>query len=299
MDGVLRIGEFSRRVGVPPELLRAWERRYALLQPSRSPGGYRLYSPEDEGRVRRMLEHLARGVSAAEAAHLARSEANAAAGAGPAAAQLEGIAAELRRALDRFDDREAHAAFDRLLDAYTLEKVLRDAILPYLRELGERWERGEASVAQEHFASHFLRSRLLGLARGWGQGAGPQALLACAPGELHDLPLLSFGLALRTHGWRITYLGFDTPLDTLADTARELEPHLVVVTTSSAERLQDAAFGLAQLAERHRVAVGGRGVSEGKDVPEAVIALTDDPITAADRVALAAATDRAASVGRG
>ena len=93
--------------------------------------------------------------------------------------------------------------------------LLRDLLIPYLHDLGERWEAGTASVAQEHFASNFLRGRLLGLARGWGQGGGPLAILACAPSELHDLPLIAFGLALRAHGWRIAFLGPDTPLGTL------------------------------------------------------------------------------------
>jgi len=55
-------------------------------------------------------------------------------------------------------------------------------------------------VAQEHFASNVLRGRLLGLARGWGEGVGPRAVLACAPGELHDLPLIVFGLTLAGRG---------------------------------------------------------------------------------------------------
>src|SRR4051794_41475820 len=70
-DAYLRIGELSRRTGVPPELLRAWERRYALLDPHRTPGGFRLYSAKDVRRVEAMREHLARGVSAAQAAALA------------------------------------------------------------------------------------------------------------------------------------------------------------------------------------------------------------------------------------
>src|SRR3984893_12841576 len=71
---LLRIGELSRRVGVSDHVLRAWERRYGLLQPVRSPGGYRLYSDADERRIRRMQAHLARGLSAAEAARVALSE---------------------------------------------------------------------------------------------------------------------------------------------------------------------------------------------------------------------------------
>ena len=70
-DGVLRIGELSKRAGVSPELLRAWERRYGLLRPTRSAGGLRLYSPADVERVRLMRQHLAEGLAAAEAAALA------------------------------------------------------------------------------------------------------------------------------------------------------------------------------------------------------------------------------------
>ena len=97
--------------------------------------------------------------------------------------------------------------------------MLREAVLPYLRELGDRWERGDASIGQEHFASAVLRGRLLGLARGWGRGGGAHALLACAPGDHYDLALTVFGLALRDRNWRITYLGPNTRLDTVTETS--------------------------------------------------------------------------------
>jgi MerR family transcriptional regulator, light-induced transcriptional regulator len=77
--------------------------------------------------------------------------------------------------------------------------------------VGERWQDGRLSVAQEHFATNLIRGRLLGLARGWGAGSGHRAVLACVPGELHDIGLIVFGLCLRERGWRITYLGADTP----------------------------------------------------------------------------------------
>ncbi|HEY6030458.1 MAG TPA: MerR family transcriptional regulator, partial [Gaiellaceae bacterium] len=68
-----RIGELARRTGVSPDLLRAWERRYGLLEPVRTGGGFRVYSEEDEQRVRAMQAHLQRGLAAAEAARLART----------------------------------------------------------------------------------------------------------------------------------------------------------------------------------------------------------------------------------
>jgi len=284
--GHLRIGELSRRVGVSPDVLRAWERRYDLLSPSRTAGGFRLYGDEDEWRVRRMLEHLKQGVSAAEAARLARTEHVDGAGPDGRGAPVPGASPDdLRRALDRLDDAGAHAALDRLLGAFPLETVLHDAVLPYLKELGERWRRDEASIGQEHFASALLRGRLLGLARGWGSGRGPRALLACLPGNQHDLALICFGLALRNHGWRITSLGPDTPLATITETAHLLGPALVVVTAALAEQATEARDGLKELADRAPTAIAGGGVSPA--IAEAVGAryLGEDPVTAAAAVA--------------
>src|SRR6187397_790984 len=219
-DKLLRIGELSRRVGVPVESLRAWERRYGLLAPSRTPGGFRLYGEDDVARVLAMRAHLDAGVSAAEAARLALAEEVAVAAAPAAVAD----ASELVAALDRFDETGAQRAFDRLLAALTLDVVLRDVLVPYLHDLGERWEYGQATVAQEHFASNLLRGRLMSLARVWDRGGSPRALLACAEGELHDLPLLAFGLVLREHGWRISYLGADTPVASVVEAARTIAP---------------------------------------------------------------------------
>src|SRR6185312_9992919 len=245
----LRIGALSKRVGVSPELLRAWERRYGLLRPTRSPGGFRLYSGADEARVQTMQRHLEAGLSAAEASRLAVAEADRSpAEPGPGRARLTESAAELEAALARFDEPAAHAALDRLFAAFRLQTVLRDVVLPYLAALGRRWGRGEASVAQEHFASNLLRGRLLGLARGWADAAGPRAVLACAPGELHDLPLISFGLALAARGWSITYLGPDTPIATIKETVGGRERPLVVISAVTADRLLAVQDELTELA---------------------------------------------------
>jgi methanogenic corrinoid protein MtbC1 len=232
-----------------------------------------------------MLANLDSGLSAAEGARLALA-------AGDEAVVLEGAdvispgaaSDQLRRALDLFDEPAAHAALDRLLSTFTLETVLRDAVLPYLHELGERWQNGEASIAQEHFASVLLRGRLLGLARGWGSGGSRLALLACLPGEQHDLGLICFGLALRGQGWWITFLGPDTPLATIAETTRMLRPALVVVTATT--KVPAATWdGLADLGRSATLAMAGTGT--GPTLAEAVGAeyLDDDPVSAAIRIA--------------
>ena len=285
--GPLRIGELSRRVGVTPEVLRAWERRYGILSPARTDGGFRLYDEDDERRIRRMLQHLEQGLSAAEAARLAQADPpvrlDPAAGTddGGGAASATALGEQLRHALDGFDDVGAHSVLDQLLGSYPLESALRDAILPYLHELGDRWALAQASVAQEHFASALLRGRLIALARGWGRGRGPHALLACVPGDQHDLGLICFGLALRAHGWRITYLGADTPLPTLIEAADLLQPALVVVSAALPELAQSALGGLRELACIAPLALAGGGTDAS--IAETVGArwLNEDPVAAA------------------
>jgi len=280
---LLRIGELSKRSGVSPELLRAWERRYGLLRPQRSPGGLRLYTPEDLERVRAMQRHLADGLAAAEAAALAsRARPETDAEAPPLAPAA--LRDELREALDGFDEPAAQAVIDRLLATLTLDRLLSDVVMPYLEELGERWEREEASIAQEHFASAVIRGRLLGLARGWGRGVGPLALLACLPGEHHDLGLIALGLALRARGWRIAYVGQDTPVETVAEAAGDLDPSLVVLSGVSEKLVRSALPELRALAAHSRVALSGAAAASRQLEAAGIIALPGDPVSEADRV---------------
>jgi MerR family transcriptional regulator, light-induced transcriptional regulator len=284
-DGYLRIGEFSERVGVSPDLLRAWERRYGLLQPDRSDGGFRLYSDADATRVERMTALMEDGLSAAEAARLAVS------GAMPPSTveqsssrggySLSAASDRLRTAIDHLDEASLHSTIDELLTAYDLETVLRDVLLPYLREVGERWAAGELSVGQEHFASNLIRARLLAVGRGWGRSAGPGAVLAAPPGEEHDLGLITFGLALWRRGWRITFLGADTPAESLREVVGIIRTDLVVVAALEPDPLLAIEADLTELASSVRVAIGGGGASD--ELAERIGAelLEADPLAAA------------------
>jgi MerR family transcriptional regulator, light-induced transcriptional regulator len=257
--GRLRIGELSRRTGESPELLRAWETRYGLVEPDRTAGGLRLYSEQDERRVRVMRHHIKAGLSASEAARLAKLADDPRAAA--ESLTRADIDAALRHSLDTLDEPAAQAALDRLLLSFGLRHALAEVILPFLHRLGQRWAAGEASVAQEHFASNIIGGRLRSLAQGWGDGVGPPAILACPPGEFHELGLLSFGLALRERGWRITYLGADTPLHEIAATLDEVSPAIVVLAAVTALRFRDSADEVKALAAQVRVGLAGAGAS--------------------------------------
>jgi methanogenic corrinoid protein MtbC1 len=231
-----------------------------------------------------MRVHLERGLSAAQAARLILDETERRPDESPALARG---AESLRQALDALDESAAHTALDTLLANLSLETVLGEVVMPYLHELGERWERGEVSVADEHFASNLLRGRLFGLARGWDRGLGPRALLACAPGEQHDLALIVFGLALRERGWRITYLGPDTPIDSLENAARTLEPAAVVIAVTTPQRLAGTEASLRKVARSVPLWIAGAGASPKVTEKAGARHLDADPLGGADLVAQA------------
>jgi DNA-binding transcriptional MerR regulator/methylmalonyl-CoA mutase cobalamin-binding subunit len=254
--GALRIGEFARRVGVSPELLRAWERRYGLLQPIRTDGGFRLYTDDDAERVERMKRALDEGLSAAEAARRALAQER------PTEGALEAARERLVAAAHDYDETALHAVLDDALARFSLETVLAELVIPALREIGAEWERGQLEIGQEHFASNLVRERLLALARLWGRGGGPLAILACAPGERHDIGLIAFGLVLRSHGWRILFLGADTPLATLRRAVDQTDPRLVLVSSMDGALLEAAGSDLRRLGRSAPLVLSGAGASE-------------------------------------
>jgi DNA-binding transcriptional MerR regulator len=168
-DADLRIGEVARRTGSTPEVLRVWERRYGVLRPARTSGGFRLYSEDDVARVLRMRELLDRCVGTADAA---RAVVAASVQTSEGTTDLASARGELVAAIVAFDEPSAQAVLDRLLDERTVESVMREVVLPVLADVGNGWERGTVSVAQEHFGANLFRGRL------WRTGAGGRAASA-------------------------------------------------------------------------------------------------------------------------
>jgi DNA-binding transcriptional MerR regulator len=276
----LRIGEVSQRTGAAPALLRAWERRYGLLRPGRSEGGFRLYGDDDVERVRRTQQLIAEGVSVAEAARLVLSGG----GEAPEVAARQLSPAPLVEALVRMDDVGANAVLDRQLASFSTETVLRDALVPALHEIGVRWEDGEITVGQEHFASTLIRARLLALARGWGQGSGASVVLACPPGELHDLPLVMLGLALRARGRRVTFLGADTPLASVEDAVMRVGADAAVLGGVMPGVLDGRDEELRRIAGRCTLVLAGPAATAALATAVGAVHVDGDPVSSADAV---------------
>ncbi|GGL37392.1 HTH-type transcriptional repressor CarH [Phycicoccus endophyticus] len=275
----MRIGELAGRVGVSTHVLRAWESRYGLLTPVRSPGGYRLYGSDDERRVREVVSLRDQGVSAMEACR----QVLAAERAGDAATGGEGdgahaaresrrdtdpmrtdppvLVAQLLDAVTALDEDRAHAVLDTAFLDRSVESAIVEVVVPFFARVGEMWELGRIGVAQEHFASSLVRRRLGALSLTWGIGTGPVAVLACPPGEFHDIILLSFGVLLGRAGWRIRYLGPDTPIASLSSAADLIEPDAVVLAARRPAGFRAHGPTLGRIAQRHPLWLAGRGTT--------------------------------------
>jgi methanogenic corrinoid protein MtbC1 len=174
---------------------------------------------------------------------------------------------ELWVGIEAFDEEAADRALVGLLWDVPLSEALTRVVIPFLAQLGDRWEDGSLSVAHEHFASNLLRRRLSALAHQHEvlpvPGVRrPRVLLACPPGERHDLMLLCFSLLLGERGWRTLFLGADTPVTALVSAARSVGADAVVLAATRPTALTAHSTSLAKLAEDHPVYVAGRGADE-------------------------------------
>lgn len=269
-DPLMRIGELGRRVGVSTHALRAWERRYGLLHPTRTPSGYRLYSADDEQRIRDLLRLRSEGVPTSEAAArvLGSDRLQRAAGGGRGAApavppaRVTGFHRAMHEAVDTWDEGAAHAAIDELFRHMSVSHAIEDGILPFLSQLGQRWVDGDVSIGQEHFASGVVRRRLSAFTLAWGTGHGRLAVVACPPRESHDIGPFCFSVLLARSGWRVRFLGADTPIRSIGQAARAGEADIIVVATTRSDRVATQVDALRDLATIAPLYLGGRGADE-------------------------------------
>lgn len=206
---------------------------------------------------------------------------------------------QLWAGVEAYDTDTADQALVRALWDFPLSQALTEVVLPFLSGLGDRWENGELSVAHEHFASNLLRRRLSGLAAPVSPEDAdnvtplsdvrrPLAVLACPPGERHDLVLLCFSLLLAESGWRTLFLGADTPIAALVAATRKVDPDAVVLAATRSTAFAAAATALSKLAEDYPVRLAGRGADAEVCALLGAQALTDHPVTAlAEVLALA------------
>jgi methanogenic corrinoid protein MtbC1 len=242
---VYSIGTVSKLSGVAVETIRIWERRYGTPTPTRTAGGHRKYSDDDVALLRALKALTEQGVRIGALAGEPREAILQAAGlvASPTAAAappdgLDGIdfTAVVDGVVDaglRKDTAGAAALLNRPLLHRHPREVILGLYLPILREVGDRWHRGELDVATEHFIEKQVTGRLHSILLNQGeQSHGRRAVLACVPTERHEAALLAAAVLLSLAGYDTTYLGADLPLDDLLQTVAQTEPRLVILSST-------------------------------------------------------------------
>ncbi len=247
------IGIVTRLTGIPASTLHAWERRYGFPVASRTSGGHRLYSEQDIVRLRWVKMQIEAGMSASRAIAAVRllekqgqlfpasfPQKEPQTKALPSMALLQ---ERLLEALRKHDLALADQILGEMLAFLSPEDITLDVIVPVLVQIGEAWEQGQISITTEHFASNYLRHRLMmWMVTGPPARTSRPVILACPPGEWHEGSLLVLGVLLRRKGWPVAYLGQNVPLKDLADFISQIHPSLVVLVAT----MEEPALALAE-----------------------------------------------------
>jgi DNA-binding transcriptional MerR regulator len=259
MHAGLNIAALAHRTGVAPDTLRKWEQRYSILRPTRTSGGQRRYSERDVARVEWLRDRLREGYRIGEAATLL----GAAGSAGDPAHSPAELVGGILDALAHGDAADIGGYLDQAFALNSVEATLAKVLRPLLETVGDRWQSGELDIADEHLVSESVRSRLGHLLADTGGGVRGIAVLACAPGERHELGLMMAAIALRRDGWNAVYLGSDTPAEAAVALAERLSAQVLGVSISadgSGAALEEALRDVAR-PEGLQLVVGGGGAS--------------------------------------
>lgn len=235
LPGRYRARTVGELTGIGRRLLLAWEKRHALLRPERARGGGRLYTEEDLQVLLRVQELLGSGLTIGEIAAGGRSalldrrrtEA-------PPRVETRGLDDARARIVKAAGELDADAIAQALDDAFvavSAEAALEWVVAPAAVEIGALWEAGRIGVASEHLASSLFRERALrALEAARRRASGPLVVMACLPGEQHELGLLLVALRAARAGFRVVYLGPSLPLEDLDRVCERLAPDVVALS---------------------------------------------------------------------
>ncbi|NJN44936.1 MAG: MerR family transcriptional regulator [Anaerolineae bacterium] len=254
-DPIYNIKSVSEQTGIPPITLRAWERRYGFPEPHRKDSGYRLYTEYDIAALNWLRLQTESGLSIGQAVKLLTNLIEK--GDNPLVKGLaikevadqgfqrvEQVQPALVSALIDLDEDEAHKIIQAAFNLFTVEQVLLEIIQPVLIEIGEKWHSGEISVATEHFATQHCRLYLIhALESTTDLEKNGRIVAACAPGEWHEMGILTLTTILRLRGWGVTYLGANLSLERFHESLAKLKPQLLLFSATKPE----AALNLVSL----------------------------------------------------
>ena len=268
-EPTFRIQMAAEISGVKEGLIRAWERRYGVLKPARSPGGYRTYTQADIEVLKRLKRLTEDGIAIADAVKLLPTirrevkDADEHAGPVPKVAREEQVKLwreEVLIAGKRMDQQAIEAVLDAAIEWLPPLSFFEGLVVPLLREVGDRWHAGVLTVAEEHLITHAVRQRLIALLAKAPRRSKHHVVCACLENEQHEIGLLGAALRFRHQGYRVTFLGARTPVEQVLRVVNTVNPELVAISVVNEAGIEEQLATLAAgLPEHLRVLVGGRG----------------------------------------
>jgi DNA-binding transcriptional MerR regulator len=284
-DGLVPIRTVSSLTGVNPVTLRAWERRYGLIKPVRTPKGHRLYTMSDVDLIQQAVTLLESGMSIGQVGQVLQNDRTLKATDKEEVEEPSdswtGYQRRLMQAVSDFDEVTLNDIYNEVLSLYPVDIVTSRLIVPLLRELGWRWQQASGGIAEEHFFSVFLRNKLGARFHHRSRDlTGPRLLAACLPGEQHEVGLLLFALAAVDRDYRVVLLGANMPLADLPAVVQRVRCQGLVLSGSAevpaAVIEQELPAWLPQLTIP--VFIGGRVTERHRAALAAlpVISLSDD-----------------------
>lgn len=271
---------------MPTVTIRAWENRYGAVNPLRTESGYRMYRPEDIEDLRWLKEQVEqKGISISQAVRLLKADKNALSKAGsfpvlaPVDAEeaFEQLSSQIYEALFEFQGERANKLIDYGFSIYGYDAMFYKILVPVLVRVGDAWENGLASVAQEHFMTELISRRFFQFFHLFPiHSYLPKALSFCPEGEHHQVGLMLFSLLLRRSGLDVFYLGANTPFDGILQIIGEHEISVVCMSVTDPERVPNADELVRLISSSYpkvRFMLGGQGY--GGDIqtayPDSVI----------------------------
>ena len=270
-----RIHRVAKLTGLSRDVIRVWERRFGLLQPTRGANRYRNYSDEDVALLRYLKEQLDAGASIGDLARLGREElVTRVRTTVPRAAIVDNtfdrLLRELLSALDPFDRISFEKRLNGAVAVVPFEEALHGILLPLQEQVGQRWHDGRINIAIEHYVTNQIQQKIFAALNQLPVAEfGAKVIVACPPGEEHNIAALAVAYRCRVRGCRVYYLGANVPIASLGKLCREVEPDLTILSFPVALPEAKAAELLQALAHELRpsttVMAGGNGTLAMRD----------------------------------
>jgi DNA-binding transcriptional MerR regulator len=268
----------SQATGLSIETLRAWERRYQVVEPKRDTNGRRAYEPDDVIRLRKLREATERGHPISRLARLAEQDLDgllqSTRDGGEPQASVRSLGEQILAAAEDYRPADCDQLLAMALALLPVSQVVTDVLAPTLVEVGERWHRGQLSIAQERIISAAVRKQLSSMLDTYSRIAnGPVMVLSTPAGERHELGILMCALLAAAKNVRCHYLGPDLPAAELATYAARVHADVVVLSVMVTEDVAGMASQVGHLAqllpEQIEIWAGGGALKQaGPDLPE-------------------------------